>query len=47
MKKYETATNVNMSKRDCSKTNPIIAAHEDNVHNESELRILIEQNVDN
>ena len=45
-KKYKTATNINMKKSNSSETSPIMSAHENNVRNDSEARILTHKEVD-
>ena len=42
-KKYETATNYNMSQNNSSETNPVISAHKVNTDSESETCILTQE----
>ena len=45
-KKYETNINTNMGKNNNSDTNPIMNANKNNTDNESETRILTQEEVD-
>ena len=45
-KKYETATNTNLSESNSSETKPIMNAHLDDIKNESEARIPTQEEVD-